>query len=327
MIQAGGKIVGGQTPLAIVLGHAIGAARNGAKGLVVGERAEPEHDFLTARAGKIVVAEIRAIRIELHMSELQQPNSLNGELVRQRQRGVPSVDRQQRFAQFRAGRPQARHVHGIDHVDAIGNERAFAPADHLASETHRNRRRAEVELAGEVVVEQHGVLAHLLLGHLSQRRMGEGAVLVLGIVEGIAAGKKPPVVPFQFQIVGDLVKHRVNAPSVVEVTVIVVDGVGLARDSIERVGDAIERGIRILKPVERTHRKGGIEVALHVAERKNECVNRGGPGQKQGQEHRKHDSVSVPAKHGRGITRFHGSGYRQREPPWGRLGRVLGVQV
>ena len=206
VVEARGQVVHGQTPLIKVSGLPVVGSRNGAKGLVVGEGAEPEHHLAAAPAGKIVGAEIGAVRIDFGAAEFQQPNGFQGKLVREGDGVVPGVDWQECLAQLRARRAQPRDVDRIDHIDAVGNERALAPAEDLPAKPNGQGHRAEVELAGDIVVEDHGIGPHGLLG-LRRKRRVRADVIVLGVVKGIAAHKGAEIVPLELQIARRLVEH------------------------------------------------------------------------------------------------------------------------
>jgi hypothetical protein len=78
---------------------------------------------------------------------------------------------------------RSSRVDGVDHVDAVRDERAFAPTDHLAAGANAQVL-AEGSSAEHEAVEALDVLADAVLGRGTE-------LVVVGVLEVVEAGARP----------------------------------------------------------------------------------------------------------------------------------------
>src|SRR5690606_38653573 len=83
---------------------------------------------------------------------LELVESLHAQVFRQALGDVEHLDRQQTFLQLGAGTAESGSIDGVDGVDAVLNEDALTPADHLATQPD-----VTGVLANGVVVVDEGV--------------------------------------------------------------------------------------------------------------------------------------------------------------------------
>src|SRR5690606_5161091 len=137
----GRTVLRGQVAKAVgrqVAGGAVEAGRPVQLGVVDRLRggAEAQHHVAAARRGEVVGAEIGAGGVDLDFLELEHVQRLDRDVVGDVDRAPDHVDRQERFLQLGAGHAQGGQVDRVDDVDAVLDEGALAPADHLPAQAH-----------------------------------------------------------------------------------------------------------------------------------------------------------------------------------------------
>ncbi len=192
-------------------------------------------------ADEIVGAEEDAAAVDLGLLPLGHPGRLERQIVGELLHGPHHRCRGQRFLQLGAGHAQLAHVDRVEHVDAVQNERALAPAHHLVADADEESAPADVELGVSVEVEQFGFLRlEIVFG-----RAGHAVLAGCGIVVEIrATGEQAEIAVLDHEVRRRLGCQRDKiAILVVEVAVV---GVGVARSAA--IGDGDQAGIAALHP-------------------------------------------------------------------------------
>ena len=196
IVQAGRQHARGDAVLVVVRTFPIGVARDGAQRPVVGEGAEAEQDIAAAPGRKIIGGEIGADGFEFIAAEFQQPERFHGDVFRHADRGLHEVDGQQGFFEFGTGGAELGEIGGIDDIDAVGDERAFAEAEHLAPNAELDGHgRADGKFRPRIHVEELGTADHAvfrLIGKFCAQR-----VIALEVGEPVAADEGAEVAVFE----------------------------------------------------------------------------------------------------------------------------------
>ena len=230
------------------------------------ETAEAQHRKLPARPDKIFRAEVTPRRVNLHLLLFELVKPLQRQVVRRLQRHRHQRHRAHRLAQLRARDAELRHVDRVDDVDAVLDERALAPAQHLVAQAdvHRHGRRQVVR---DKRIQQLHVPAHLPLGRITQRAV---ATDVFKVDKVRAAQKQAHILQLlepQLQVVCALGHTREQARAVVQVGVVAVHGIARAA-----IGNADGVGLRVRGANRGAVAQGRVEAALdHVVLELHSC--------------------------------------------------------
>ena len=135
-------------------------------------------------------------------------------------RGHP--DGEQRLAQLRTRQPELAHVERVDGVDAVGDEGALPPVQHVLAEPEIDGRAARLERDGDVGVEHADVAPHPLLGLVAQLGALQLAVPVLVVDEARGPDERAEPVGPEVDIGGELGRVGDDAAVVVEIAVVAV---------------------------------------------------------------------------------------------------------
>ena len=169
----------------------------------LGHGTEAEHDVGAARRGEVIGAEVGAGRIDFGRLPVELVVGFHRHRFAELGRGEQHIGGQEGFLQFGTGHAQARDVDRVDHVDAVLDEGAFAPAHDLFTEADGAGH--FVIGADGVVLPNEGVVQTEVAGDLFFGGLGEVVtVAVFEIVEVAGAGEEAPVAVGYFQLGGDL---------------------------------------------------------------------------------------------------------------------------
>ncbi|MCY1440370.1 hypothetical protein D9M71_566420 [compost metagenome] len=208
-----GEVAQGQAELAGVGRLVVGGA---ADDLVVGEAGRivrPAARNAEAALGhEIVGREEGAAALQYRPPPFQLVEGFQAQGVGQAEVAVEHGHRQQGFLELRAGPAQRRHIDGVGRVDAVLEEQALAPVDHLVAQARVERVVGEVEIAEHIGVEQGhalelGQFVEVAVIQLAVRLVAVGrmaeihfAVAQGVVVPGLAANEGAVVAPVQLHL-------------------------------------------------------------------------------------------------------------------------------
>ena len=286
LVQILGEVTDRQPPLSRVPGRGVRAARDagevpvggdrGRRGRVrrrqcgkgaidhrPGERTErvaivfpgrkvAHHRLPRSRSRIVGDGEVASDRVDMGLlpGELVEARHRQGIGRRDLRRGHP--DGQQRFAQFRARLAELAHVEGVDGGDAVRDEGALPPVEHVLAEAQVDGRVADFERGGDIRVEQPDIAAHALLRLLAQPGAVPLAVPVLEVDEAGGPDERAEPAGLDVEVGGELGDVADNTPVVVEVAVVAV-------------GLAGERPVAVLDPEGHALGDRGIDAPLDLA--------------------------------------------------------------
>ena len=220
-----------------------------------------DHRLPRPRPHVVGAGEVASDRIDLRLLPLELVEAFHRQSVGRGDRHRREPDRKQRFAQLRARQPELAHVEVVDGVDAVRNEGALAPVEHVPAEARIDNCVACVERPGEVGVEHFDILAHAILRRVAQRCTYPGPVLVLEVDESGGPDERAEVAGAYVEVRREFRSVADDAAAVVEIAVIAVGvggqfGVALLDADGHAVRErgvqaSLERAVAELEPVRR----------------------------------------------------------------------------
>ena len=279
IVQLLGEVPQCEPPLAGVVGCAVGAARYVHE---VGIRLDTEwpieifltrythvpqfdagnpesgvcdHRPVRTRPDVVGTREVAAHRIDLRLLPVELVESFHRQDVGRGHRQRRQPDRKQRLAQLRARLPQLAHVERVDGVNAVGDEGALTPVEHVPAEPHVDDCFSDVPRSGDVGVEHVEVPAYLVLRRLAQPGAFPASVLVLEVDESGGPDERAEVAGADVEVGGELRSVADDASVVVEIAVVAV-GVGG------------QSGGAVLDPKHHAVRDRGIQAPLELPRRR-----------------------------------------------------------
>ena len=180
------------------------------------------HRLPRPRPNVVDAREVAADRIDFSLLPVELVEPFHRKRVGRRNRQRRQPDRQQRLAKLRARQPQLAHVEVVDGVDAVGNEGALAPVEHVPAEAHVDNRIACVERSGDIGVEQFEILADAILRCFAQLGAFPCPVLVLEVDESGGPDERTEVAGTDVEVGRELRRVADDSAVVVQIAVVAV---------------------------------------------------------------------------------------------------------
>ncbi|MNO45093.1 hypothetical protein D3C76_353500 [compost metagenome] len=172
-----------------------------------------------------VVAEEGAAVVDDGLLPLQLVEGFGGEVLGKALGEIEHVDRDQALLDLGTRATYRSHVDRVDHVDAVLDEGALAPAHYLLAEARVARQVAEVVVVVDEGIEEFGagrlgqVFAATVVDVVEQTVL----VLQLEVVPVLATDERTAIAVLQFEVVQALEDLR-EGLALLEVQAVVVDG-------------------------------------------------------------------------------------------------------
>jgi len=190
------------------------------------------------------------------MKPLELIEALEGQVVGETDLESDRRDRIHHVAHLCAGDAGLGNVDGVDGVEAVADEDAFTPVEHLVADSNGKRELTHVEIAADVGIQYLDGVPGILQGFPRQGRT-PGVVGGHGVIVKIkCAAEEPQVARVELQFMRDFDVGRDEiALIVVEIAVVFVEG-----GRVAAVGDGDHGLVPPLSPNRRTDRDGGVEI-------------------------------------------------------------------
>src|SRR5690606_18503163 len=141
---------------------------------------------------------------------------------------VQHIDRNQAFFNFRTGTAESSSIEGVDGVDRVTDKGTFAPAHHLATDTHSARQITQIIVVVQERIEDFrtGGLCSLLAVAVADVLEQAALVLQLEVVPVLAANEGTTVAIAQFEVMHTF-EDLGEGFALLEVQTTIVAGLGI----------------------------------------------------------------------------------------------------
>src|SRR5690606_16514733 len=206
---------------------------------------------------------------------------LHAQAITETLRDIEHIDRNQTFLDFRARAAESSSIEGVDGVDRITDKGAFAPAHHLASNTHCARQITQI-----IVVVQEGIedfrtggLCSLLAVAVADVLVQTAFVLQLEVVPVLAANEGATVAIAQLEVMHTL-ENLGEGFALFEVQTSIIAGLG---KTCPTIGFTHQIHIRAIHGPTGPDRHGRVELTFYFPDVETDGISRCSSAQRNGE--------------------------------------------